>query len=111
MPCYSRRRTPQQTQAMRDREVKASVNRLKQRLATGNVRVIVGPQGAVALVGWKDRDDVTDVCAIRKLMSEGSPELRKALARAEAVSGNKVNKQTIASGVHSHDGGKTWGKD
>ncbi len=34
-----------------------------------------------------------------------------ALAKAEAQAGRTVDKQAVASGLHSHDGGKTWGKD
>jgi hypothetical protein len=43
-------------------------------------------------------------------MAEGSPELRQAVARAEAMQGVKVNPQAVASGFHSHDNGLTWSK-
>jgi hypothetical protein len=54
------------------------------------------------------RNGISDACAYRKLLASGSPALRAALAKAEAMAGRKVDPQAIASGVHSHDGGRTW---
>jgi len=90
------------------RETKAALSRLERYLQTGSVKVKIAPNGAVAFAGWNDRDDVTDVCAIRMLRAENSWALRQAVARAEATSGRKMNPRAVAAGVHSHDGGGTW---
>ena len=113
MACeYDRRRG--QNEAKRREEVKAALKRLELALRTGAVAVKVGPQGAVAFVGWADtqagRDGVSDVCAYRELTRQGSWELRQAVMKAEAQSGYKVNPVAVGAGVHSHDGGGTWHK-
>jgi hypothetical protein len=109
MVCDTRwaNKTPEQ----RQREVREALARLQERLRMGEVKLVIGPSGAVAFSGRTDaeRDGVADACAFRKLQAQGSPELRQALARAEAT-GRKVNPQAMASGLHSHDGGKTWGR-
>lgn len=88
-----------------------ALERLRKALATGTASVVVGPNGGVAFRGWPgERGMLFDLCAYRKLLASNSPELRRALAKAEAMSGQKVNQATIAAGVHSHDGGQTWGK-
>lgn len=109
MPCDTVR-DPNQTLEDRNNQVKAALRRLEAALKNGTVRVSIGPSGGVAFVGWKDRDDVTDVCAYRTLTAEGSWELRQAVTKAEAMTGRKVNPNAVASGHHSHDGGNTWHK-
>ena len=110
MPCVS---TPAkgQTLAQRMNQVSRALKRLEKALGQGAVSVKVGPSGAVVLTGWGDRDGISDVCAYRALTAEGSWELRRAVARAEATGGRRINPQAIAAGVHSHDGGHTWGRD
>jgi hypothetical protein len=110
MACDTRRVTVTFTIEQRVREIAAALDRLEVQLASGKVAVKVGAQGAVAFTGWKDRDEVTDVCAYRKLMQKGSPILRRALARAEALAGRKVDERQILAGMHSHDGGQSWGR-
>lgn len=100
---------PNQTLAQRMDEAKRALERLERYLQTGSVRVVIGPTGAVAFSGWKDRDDVSDVCAYRTLAAQNSWALRQAVARAEAQQGRKVNPRAIAAGHHSHDGGRTFG--
>jgi hypothetical protein len=105
MPCLTQPNlSAQQKQGQRD-----ALARLQQALAGGTVKVVVGKGGAVAFSGWKneDRNGVSDLCAYRALMN--TPELRRALLRAEALSGNRMDPRAIASGTHSHDGGLTWG--
>lgn len=109
MPCDTVLK-PRQSLEERNNQVKAALRRLEEALKGGTVKVNIGPNGAVAFQGWKDRDDVSDVCAYRTLTAEGSWELRQAVARAEAMTGRKVNPNAVASGTHSHDGGKTWHK-
>ena len=108
MACFSMRR-PNQTVEQRRVEVKKAVAKLEAQLAAGIVRLKVGPQGAVTFLDWKERDDVTDVCAFRQLQASGSAALRMALARAEALAGRSIDTNVINAGTHSHDGGLTWG--
>lgn len=78
-------------------------------IVAGRVKVKVGPQGAIAFDGWNEnRNRVTDACAYRRLMVEGSALAKNAIARAEQLAGRTVDKQVIGQGVHSHDGGQTW---
>ncbi len=109
MPCYS---TPKvgQTEAQRKASVLAALKRLESALATGTAKVIIGPQGAVAFVGWTDRDDLTDVCAFRSLTTMKSHALSRAIAAAEVRAGRKVDARAVEAGWHTHDGGATWGR-
>jgi len=87
-----------------------ALTRLETMLAAGTATVVIGATGAIAFKGWQSSDvGMVDACVYRRLLASNSPGLRRAIARAEAVSGRKVNPQAIASGTHSHDGGKTWG--
>lgn len=111
MACYTVVK-PGQTQEARKEQVKKSLSRLEKALTEKRVKVRIGPNGAVAFAGWKpeERDDVTDVCAFRTLTTQNSWALRQAVAAAEQEQGRKVNTHAVAAGIHSHDGGKTWGK-
>jgi hypothetical protein len=111
MPCTPINRkllTPE-----RERQITDALRRLERALTQGDVKVTIGPQGAAAFTGWKDQDraGLGDACALRALTAEGSFALRKAMATAEARSGKKWVQSTMAAGVHSHDGGQTWGRD
>lgn len=111
MPCDTVLRK-NQTPAQRRREIDESLVELERALSTGAVEVVIGSDGAVCFANWGDeRRGVTDVCAFQTLQSRDSWELRQAVARAETLSGRKVNRQAIAAGVHSHDGGNTWSVD
>lgn len=109
MPCDTRLK-PRQTIQQRAAEVRAVVTRAAQALAAGRVKVKVGPQGAVAFDGMTEaeRDGVTDACMYRRLLATGSPMTLQAIQRAEMLAGRPVNKQMVAQGAHSHDGGATW---
>jgi len=111
MPCDTNLK-PNQSLTARGVEIKRALTRLEAALTANQVKVKIGPNGAVALDGWKpdERDGVSDVCAIRTLTSENSWPLRQAIARAEAQQGRKVNPHAVAAGIHSHDGGKNWDK-
>lgn len=111
MACESMRKPGQSLQARID-EVRKALARLETQISAGKVRVTIGPNGAVAFAGWApgERDDVTDACAYRTLTASNSWALRQAVARAEAMSGRKVNARAVAEGHHSHDGGHTWEK-
>jgi hypothetical protein len=109
MPCDTRLKNGQ-TISQRKTEVVAAVDRLSKALAAGRVKAIVGPQGAIAFQDWLDseRDGVTDACAYRRLMVSGSTLAKEAIARAERLAGRSIDKQALAHGHHSHDGGRTW---
>jgi len=107
MACEARLRDGQ-TFVQRQAEVAAALARVKRYLAAGQVQVVIAPNGAVALKGWNDRADLSDACTIRALTVESSWELRQAIAKAEAMSGQRANLRANAAGFHSHDGGKSW---
>ena len=90
-------------------DLAAALARLGAALAAGTATVIIGRNGAIAFKGWTDARGVTDLCAYRALTAANSAPLRRAIARAEAMSGNRVDARAIAAGTHSHDGGATWG--
>lgn len=109
MPCDTRLKKNQTIQ-QRAAEVRTVVDNLARGLATGRYKAKVGPQGAIAFTGLTDeeRDSVTDACAYRRLMASGSPMALQAIAKAEALAGRSVDRQAVAVGAHSHDGGRTW---
>lgn len=109
MPCDTRLRK-RQTLAERKTEVKDTVKALDAALKKRKVGVKVGPQGAVTFTGWRDeeRNGVTDACAYRQIMATGSSLAKAEIARAEQIAGRSVNRQVVAQGVHSHDGGTSW---
>jgi len=89
--------------------VQAAIARLEAALAAGTVSIAISAGGAIAFRNWRDNGGLSDLCAYRRLAASNSPALRRALARAEALAGRSLNPQAIAAGVHSHDGGQTWG--
>jgi hypothetical protein len=105
MPCTTQ---PNMTPTARAAQ-RSALARLQAAIGAGSVTVVVSASGAVALRGWAiaDRADVTDLCAYRELRN--TPEMRRAVMRAEALAGRTVDARTIAAGVHSHDGGQSWG--
>jgi hypothetical protein len=110
MPCESVRQ-PNQTLAQRVTEIKRIIDELNLLIMKKRVNVVVGKQGAIAFVGseWERiRNGVTDACAYRTLLTRGSMLTRTQIMRAEELAGTKVNRQVVAQGVHSHDGGATW---
>lgn len=111
MPCDTRLK-PKQTIQQRKTEVLKAVEKLQRDLTSGRVKPKISMGGAIAFEGWNelDRDGVTDNCAYRRLLSSGSPLALAAIAKAEALAGRKVDRTVVNSGVHSHDGGKSWHK-
>ena len=105
MPCMTQ---PNLTTAQKA-DQQSALARLGAALASGAVTVVIGQSGGIAFKGWTDNRGVSDLCAYRALTAANSAPLRRALARAEAMTGRKVNAQALAAGMHSHDGGKTWG--
>jgi hypothetical protein len=109
MPCDTKLK-PKQTIQQRATEIREVVARLSAGLASGKVKAVVGPQGAVAFSGLAEteRDGVTDACAYRRLMATGSALAKQAIARAEQIAGRTIDRQAVAHGHHSHDGGRSW---
>jgi hypothetical protein len=107
MPCDTKT-LPGQTLTDRKNEVRDAIKALSAGLVSGKIKTIVGPQGAVAFDGWTERSRVTDACAYRVLMVQGSALAKAKIEAAQTMSGRMINKQVIGAGVHSHDGGKTW---
>lgn len=91
--------------------MRTAAGKVSSKLATGKVQVVIDRRtGAVAFRGMseEDRDGLTDACIYRRIMVTGSALAKQAIARAEQLAGRTVNKQAIAQGHHSHDGGATW---
>ena len=107
MPCETRLKPKQSIQERAD-EIRKAISGLDALLKKRNVRVTVGPQGAIAFSGWNNRDGITDACAYRRIMATGSSLAKMEIARAEQLAGRGVDRRVIAQGVHSHDGGYSW---
>ena len=111
MPCDTKLKR-NQTISQRAEEVRRAIKELDSAIMRRRVRIKVGPQGAIAFDGWTEgRDGITDACAYRRLMQTGSALTRMEIAAAEQRAGISVNRQVLRQGIHSHDGGDTWGKD
>ena|SRR5215831_9347872 len=108
MPCDSKPFRKDQTLAQRKQQVRETIQALAAALAAGKVKTVVGPQGAVAFVGWEERNGITDACAIRQILTTGSALARMKVAEAERLAGRFISRQALAAGHHSHDGGTSW---
>jgi hypothetical protein len=105
---YVQRARDQAERERRQKELKDKTEALSKGIASGTIKVVIGPQGAVAFQGWNDRGPVTDACAYRRIMSSGSALARAKIAAAEQLADRSIDKRVVNSGVHSHDSGKTW---
>jgi fructose-1,6-bisphosphatase len=108
MPCDTRATKRGQTLSQRVAEVRGVVELAARKLASGQVRVKVGPQGGVLFTGLTEmeRDGVSDNCLLRRLMAGSSVTAKLAIERAELLAGRKVDKQVIGQGGHYH--GDVW---
>lgn len=103
---YNRRNV---SRAQRALDIRASKTRFNEGLISGKVKPVIDKKtGAIAFTGItnEQRDDVSDACVYRHVMSNGSQLAKLAIMKAEQEAGRKVDAGTA---VHSHDGGKTWG--
>jgi hypothetical protein len=109
MPCDTKLKA-RQTIKERAEEVRAVAAKVVAGLAAGRIKPKVGPTGGVAFLGVSEaeRDGVTDACMYRRVMASGNALARMALQRAETLAGRQVDRQAVAHGHHSHDGGATW---
>src|SRR5258708_2657913 len=104
MPCT----TQANLAAIQATRMQDAIERLNRALGDNTATLVIGAGGAIAFRGWNEREGVSDVCAYRKPASSNSANLRRAIIRAEAITGCKLNEQPIAARLHSHDGGRTW---
>jgi hypothetical protein len=110
MPCDTRLKKNQTIQ-QRAAEVKAVASFADELIRKNKLKVLVDKKtGAIAFDGMTDseKDGCTDACIYRRIMATGTALAKAAIARAELVAGRGVNKQALAHGVHSHDGGRTF---
>lgn len=109
MPCDTKLKKGQ-TISQRKDEVRLATERFIAGLRTGKVKAKVDAKGGIVFDGIsaEERDGVTDACAYRRILVSGSQLAIAAIARAEQMAGRPVNKQLVAQGYHSHDGGETW---
>lgn len=107
MPCDTRLKAGQSITNRKD-EILRTVEAVQRALVAGRVKVKIGPQGAIAFDGIEQRNDVTDACIYRRIMVSGSALAKAEIAKAERLAGRSVNRQAVAHGAHSHDGGHTW---
>jgi len=111
MSCDTRLQNKNQTLTERKTQVKEIIAFTDELIRKNKVRVVVDKRtGAVAFSGMTDaeRGGVSDACTYRVIMATGSALAKQAIARAEQLAGRTVNRQALAAGHHSHDGGQTW---
>lgn len=103
---------PKLTREERIAEINKAIASLNAKLMKRTVKPVVGPQGAITFKGWDDvdRNGIVDACAYRLIMKRGSALAIAEIEKAQQLAGRAVSKQALAAGVHSHDGGVTWGK-
>lgn len=100
-----------QSLQQRKDEVKKIVYDVNSLIAANRVKPVVDKKtGAIAFQGLDEnlRGGVSDACIYRRLLVSGSSLTKAALQRAEMMAGRAVDKQALAQGVHSHDGGGSW---
>lgn len=98
---------PKQTLSERIAEIKAAMDKISAKLASGAIKVKVGPQGAIAFEGvGDDRNGITDACIYRRIMATGSSLAKMKIAQAEQLAGRTVSRQALAAGIHAH--GDHW---
>ena len=112
MACWTRVK-PKQTPEERRDEVRKTIEKVARGIVDGKYKVVIGPQGAVAFSGVpaSERNDVSDACVYRNIMSTGSAMARQLIARAEQLAGRRVDQKALAGGHHGHfdsNGNVSW---
>jgi len=110
MPCDTKLKANQTIQ-QRATEVKKIAAFADELIRKNRLKIIIDKKtGAIAFDGMTDseKDGCTDACIYRRIMATGTALAKQAIARAELVAGRGVNKQALAQGVHSHDGGRSF---
>ena len=103
MPC-DRQLAKNESIQQRAESIRETMKKVERGLALGNIKVVIGPQGAVAFLGISDadRNRVNDGCIYRRILSTGSALAKQAIAKAEQLSGRSVNKLAVGQGAHAH---------
>lgn len=112
MACETYRRRGQSLTQRKD-EVRKVTEKFIAGLKSGSVKATVDKKtGAVAFSGVSDdeRTGITDACVYRRILVSGSQLALQAIQKAERLAGRSVDRQMVATGHHSHDGGETWHK-
>lgn len=115
MACDTQRLTPEQTLSQRKTQIGEAMAQLEKLVLKRKAKVVVDrATGAIAFTGdeWaaiKSGSAITDACAYRRIMATGSSLAKAEIARAEQMAGRSVDRKVLAAGIHSHDGGRTWG--
>lgn len=100
-----------QTLSQRKQQVKEIIAFTDELIRKRKVGIVVDKRtGAIAFTGMtpQERGNVSDACTYRLIMATGTASAKQAIARAELLAGRGVNKQALAAGIHSHDGGASW---
>lgn len=99
-----------QTLAERKDEIRRVTEKFIAGIKQGIVQVKVDAKGGVTFSGIPeaDRPGITDACIYRRVMVSGSQLAIQAIAKAERLAGRSVDRQLVAQGYHSHDGGNSW---
>jgi hypothetical protein len=111
MACDTKLQNKNQTLSERKSQVREIIAFTDELIRKSKVKIAVDKRtGAIAFTGMTDaeRGGVSDACTYRMLMVSGSALAKQAIARAEQLAGRGVNKQALAQGIHSHDGGHSW---
>jgi hypothetical protein len=109
MACETYQR-PKQTLAERKDEIRRVQERVIAGLKSGKITAKVDAKGGVTFNGIpaEDRPGITDACIYRRVIVSGSQLAIQAIQKAERLAGRAVDKQIVATGYHSHDGGTSW---
>lgn len=114
MPCDTWRAAPEQTLSARKTQINEIMARVTVLLAKRQIKPIVDRKsGAITFDGIPSvlRQGVSDACIYRRLVAGKSPVAAAELKRAEAAAGRPIDRQSVNAGIHSHDGGASWGVD
>ena len=110
MACWLNDARAAQAAPEKKRRAKEALERLERALQAGTVKAVIDrASGSIAFKGLWRSDGVSDACAYRALTAANSATLRQSIARAEVTAGRSVNPAAINAGVHSHDGGRSFG--
>jgi hypothetical protein len=101
-----------QTLSERKLEVLATVEAIAKLIISNRVKPVIDKRtGAItfANIPVSVRNGLTDACVYRRIMATGSALAKLQIAKAEQLAGRTVNRAALAAGIHSHDGGSSWG--
>src|SRR5215831_14818132 len=101
-----------QTLSERKKEVLETIEAIAKLIISNRVKPVIDKAtGAIAFqnIPASVRAGITDACVYRRIMATGSALAKQQIAKAEMLAGRTVNRASLAAGIHSHDGGRSWG--